>query len=93
MKIDKWENKALKILNKVEEDCESICIFCLLHFGIGANFGCLQAHFFVAYSNYKLLFANFIRLRPFSIFTIENAAFKHYSPHFIDYCLRDKSFV
>lgn len=51
MEVDQGEHEALEVLHQVEEGCEAVRVFRLLHFGVGADLGGLQAHLSAAHSD------------------------------------------
>lgn len=90
MEVDQGEHEALEVLHQVEEGSEAVRVFRLLHFGVGADLGGLQAHLPAAHSDDKLLLADFVRLGPLCVLALEDAAFEDDPAHLVDDSLRNE---
>ena len=51
VEIDKWKNKAFKILHQVEKYCKTLRIFGLLYLSVRSDFRRSQSYLFVSNSH------------------------------------------
>lgn len=90
MQVDQGKNEAFQVLHQVEEHCEAVGIFGLLHFCVGTDLGGLQTHLLRAHTHHQFLLADLVRLGPLLVLAVQNSALQHDLAHLVDDRLRDE---